>query len=356
MNRKDVINIKGVTIVLMVVHHLFAYKSLDSYTSVIPFFVLSGCSIEKILALFGKICVTTYFFLSGYGMAYKTVKNFYFRDCVKQCWKFYKIYLLVFCIFVPWRFIITNNDFNIKEFALNLIGYYSTYNAEWWFFSIYIIFILLLPVINKIPIKYLLYISFIIMCSGYGIRFFFTRRLDNIMIANFLKGQEWFVLYNLLLCQFAFCLGFWMAREGIIQQKIVTLFRNMKIGMVIFVGITLVLLKWNIKGGYMLDTLLVPIYISVVITIICRSNLLERVFSFLGKYSTWIWLTHTFFCYYYLGEFIYSLKYSLFIFGMTMFFSIMASIILEAIFSKLQDKINTQIRKIKNINIQRGEI
>lgn len=340
MNKKDVIYIKGVTIVLMVLHHLFAYKPLESYTSILPFFIVSGCTIEKIVGLFGKIVVTTYLFLSGYGMAHKTDKKFSFKDCIKQGWKLYKLYLLVFFIFVPWRYIINDSTFSIKEFLLNLIGYYSTFNAEWWFFSIYIIFILLIPVISKVSIKYLPFVSLGVMYFGYGIRFILTRRTDNIMIINFLNGQEWFILYNLLVCQFAFCLGYWMAKEASIFEKISSLLINMKLQIVILLGLALVILKWKIHGGYMLDTLLVPIYISVVMSIIYRSNLLERVFNFLGKCSTWIWLTHTFFCYYYFGKFIYSLKYSVFIFGMTMFSSLVASIILEFIHNKLQEKIS----------------
>lgn len=67
----------------------------------------------------------------------------------------------------------------------------------------------------------------------------------------------------MLICQFAFCLGYYIVNDNNkrIQEKIITLFKSMKLEVVILVGIILVSLKWKIHGRYFLDTLLVPIYI-----------------------------------------------------------------------------------------------
>ena len=47
------------------------------------------------------------------------------------------------------------------------------------------------------------------------------------------------------------------------------------------------------------DILLVPIFLLAAITIINMFSHLGTVFAYIGKYSTNIWLTHSFYCYYF---------------------------------------------------------
>ena len=52
---------------------------------------------------------------------------------------------------------------------------------------------------------------------------------------------------------------------------------------------------------------------------------------FIGKYSTYIWLTHTFFAYYYFQNYLYFFKYSTIIFAVCIICTIIVGFILEAI-------------------------
>ena len=66
--RVDTKSAKGVAVLLMLVHHLYAFPQYvpgGSLRSVITAF---GVPLPMILGEFGKICVSIFFFLGGYGM------------------------------------------------------------------------------------------------------------------------------------------------------------------------------------------------------------------------------------------------------------------------------------------------
>lgn len=60
---------KGVAILLMIAHHLFAFPERiyinSGYISMVSLF---GYDIEFLIGIFGKLCVAMYLFLSGYGI------------------------------------------------------------------------------------------------------------------------------------------------------------------------------------------------------------------------------------------------------------------------------------------------
>lgn len=128
--------IKGVAVLLMVWHHLFAFPERINYpyTALLDF---SFLHIETILAYFGRICISLFAFMSGYGMTRKatevkrTNKENALRVAVRHGVQFYTRYWLVFMAFIPIGFLLGIYSFEPKEFVKNLFGLSSTYNAEW---------------------------------------------------------------------------------------------------------------------------------------------------------------------------------------------------------------------------------
>ena len=80
------------------------------------------------------------------------------------------------------------------------------------------------------------------------------------------------------------------------------------------------------------DYLIVPVLV-LCIGVLIKSNIciktINKVLFFVGTYSTYIWLTHTFFAYYYFQDFIYSFKYSTIIFMVCLLCTILTGIIFE---------------------------
>ena len=64
--KEDTQIVKGTAIILMVTYHLFAYN--NKVNSNIQFVFLSRNAIGYTIAYFGKICVSIYLFLSGFGL------------------------------------------------------------------------------------------------------------------------------------------------------------------------------------------------------------------------------------------------------------------------------------------------
>lgn len=132
---------KGMAIILMLIHHLFAFPNRiltkQSYKSLL---LINGLQIEYYIGVFGKICVAMFLFLSGYGLYIITSKNnkFSIKDAIIRISRLYINYWTVFLIFIPIGFIFFGRTLNIKEFILNFLGLSSSYNGEWWFFRLYV--------------------------------------------------------------------------------------------------------------------------------------------------------------------------------------------------------------------------
>ncbi|MGF1765617.1 acyltransferase family protein, partial [Aliivibrio kagoshimensis] len=142
--------LKGIAILLMLFHHLFAFPDrIPATTDVI--YIFTSINFESKIALFGKICVPLFFFISGYG--FSSVNNSSPKYYINKIIQFYKSYWLVFIFFIPVFFIVNDTKFDLKELVLNIISLRSSYNSEWWFIKPYIFLVLLTPLIRNIRLK-----------------------------------------------------------------------------------------------------------------------------------------------------------------------------------------------------------
>ena len=92
--------LKGIALLLLLLHHLF-YTKTGLYDDII---INKDLYLINELGRFGKLCVTIFVFLSGYGLTKQTIKN-----PIQSLGKFYKrrfskLYLnywFIWIIFVP---------------------------------------------------------------------------------------------------------------------------------------------------------------------------------------------------------------------------------------------------------------
>lgn len=117
----------------------------------------------------------------------------------------------------------------------------------------------------------------------------------------------------------------------------------------IIIVICVMYIRYRNKNVTSFDYLLVPMFIFSIINIIkmCRLN---KIFSYLGKHSTNMWLVHSFFCYYYFQKLVFYPKLSVIIVLWLIILSLVASICISFI-EKCIKRILT-LRKIKNIEVQ----
>lgn len=347
---------KGLAILLMVCHHLFAFPDrLNNvyFSSIIPF---SNNYLELQTGSFGKICVSMFLFLSGYGLYKSYLRNGYFKfeDSIKRIKKFLLNYWIVFILFVPIGLIWFgyNRDFNI--FITNFFVLSSSYNGEWWFARLYIELLLLFPILkyllNKNTIFYFC-ISLILCVLPLEIHVLFELLPQLSIIKNNLIYND---LIQMLIWQPIFVLGCLTAKCDLFKVVNTFLFR-MKLNknyMYILVISFCVTARLNIPHLLKIDASYVDILITPIIILFCTNIIsklkIKNIFIILGRHSSNIWLTHTFFVYYYFQKIAFYPKISLLIVIWVCLLSIASSIIINFISLEFHNIRCYMGQKIKN--------
>lgn len=164
LSLKDTNILKGLAIILMLIHHLF-WKQNGLYDDV---HLIDDRYMVNQIGIFAKVCVAIFVFLSGYGLTVQAEKiggigklrDFYFH----RFKKLYLNYWFIWLIFVPISVFVFGRSFQTAfpdETALHTIldffgihhWFYSrpfSYNATWWFYSCIISLYLLFPLLYRL--------------------------------------------------------------------------------------------------------------------------------------------------------------------------------------------------------------
>jgi len=326
---------KGIAIILMMTHHLFKFpdKIKDvSYISIMPFWnqsIFSEKSFEFFLGDFAKICIAMYLFLSGYGlyMAYSKKGTFTFGDSVEKVIKFFIAYWKIFIIFIPIGLIWFSESaafhFNIIEFMANFFALSSSYNVAWWFARLYIELLLLFPLVIWLLKRGFIF-SIVLTLSLYIISF----KMDSVFMIvpqlSFLKKTFFYPdMVNILFWQIVFCVGCLTAKYNVFVSINKFISRKNLDTKVFYISMILVIMLIRIGSTFVfesigqgnatyIDFILAPLFILSCTNLINR-NRSKNIVLALGKNSTNMWLTHTFFCYYYFQELVFLPKISILI-------------------------------------------
>lgn len=314
--------IKGLAIILMVIHHTFAFPDRISNVNYIPIIF----NIDRYIAEFGRICVFMYLFLSGYGLFYCAERDngITYKNIIDRVIKLLSKYWLIIFLFIPVGIILGVYSFNINQFLMNFFTLSYSYNQEWWFINTYILLILSFPIVYKI-IKYKSYIkviilSLIISFTSIGIDFIMPS-IDSILFIKIIRLVCIYQLYFITGC--IFC-----------KYKVMDLIYNFvnskginKINNYVILVIICMLIR---QITSILDFIIGPIFIFSSMMIINKLKI-EKLFLFMNKHSTNIWLTHSFLCYYYFQDIVFMPKYAILIIPWIMILSVCLSFIINKI-------------------------
>lgn len=332
MTAKKSSSIKGIAIALMLIHHLFTWGQAD-YISIANITLPNNLTIEGFFGVFGKLCVTLYLFLSGYGFSSKYLKK---SNCtvsvyesLATAWKVYRKYLLVLIVFLPYGFLNKIYSCDLKTVLVNFIGFDTSYNKECWFLFVYILIVIfvlprLVKIRNKNQEKWAAIISLGVIVTGYALRFIIVHS----QIAWFRDTKLFFNLYYFLLSQFAFVVG-WMCKRWHFFEKAERI--DIRWPLWIISLAVLMVIKVYCPGGMLLDTIVTPFFVVLCLKALKRTNFIDHGFMILGKHSTYMWMTHTFFAFYYASSLIYGFRYPLLILVVLIAISFVTSCMLEFI-------------------------
>jgi len=195
-DKKQTLSLKGVAILIMIFHHLFLgiLQMADAYG--INCFPISQNRIHG-LAVFGKVCIYMFAFVSGYGLWIdysrtrdsKSVGKWMIERYIKTFSAYWFIFVIEFIYHIVNTNLIQSAFFaNYSRFEgcfyvlLNFLGVHNifstpTLDASWWYMSAVIVIIGVIPLIcrasEKLNPEYLLFLYILIQtlilgCAGYN--------------------------------------------------------------------------------------------------------------------------------------------------------------------------------------------
>lgn len=347
---------KSVAIILMFIHHLFAFPNrlLDGVTYVSCFLVGGNTPIEFYVGEFGKICVSMFMVLSGYGtyLSLLTNKNSITYFIYNKIKHLYLIYWKVFIIFIPIGMClgVKRIEKDVGSILYNFSALKISYNGEWWFLTPFIMTLILLPLIKQwldrknaeIGVDIFIIISFTIIIN---------RIIPNIMKLDFLsdfnKTLYWSILYSTLKLIPQFLIGCIIAKYDLFTGLRKKIKNNVLIYALSIVTIILVFYLRK-KNGSLMDVIYAPLFILAITSIIQDIRYVSDLLIRLNKRSTEMWLIHSFFCYHFCQKLIFSPKLSILILLLLIIISYASAWLIEYVFSCIKRIIRSFILKQQN--------
>lgn len=276
ISKKENLGLRGLCITLIVLHNLVhnrvPFIENEKWFDILnaDYFInhIFGHPILGLISYLGWIGVPIFFFLSGYGLSKKygsRIPNtlLFIKD------HYLKLLLLAGPIILLKNIVHVTPPLNVLgelTFLNNVFGDYEIHPGAFWYlrvaFQFYIVYALLL---RRIPVKWLLIFSFVVMCS--------FLLFDN----NTVKLMK----YHSVGWMLDFSLGVFVAQHGQWLKRIENIFCSIALlALVLFSSV-------NGYAWYFSSTFAVLFFLSI------KRHLTNRVMIFLGSITAFLYVTHT---------------------------------------------------------------
>ena len=314
-SRDDTKIIKGVAVVLMLMHHLWFFPDRIAGGELKHLFTIFGESSLGYFGSFGKICVSLFFFLGGYGIYIQSRKeNFNLINNIK---KLFTSYWKVFLIFIPIAFIFFSNQipyaandfsyarynsFSWSEVIKNFFTFSCTLNGEWWFLNSYLFAIISFPIIKQIISKFNSKYNIIIVIAVLILGTYVFPAIGNISKLGTLNNNYFY--YNFLCKSFPWVACFWMgavfAKDDLLIKFYNKINNSIHLNIIIdFLIIMAIIFFREQIVAEELDILYAQLLSIIFIDLADKLKIIKFIFYKLGCKSTNMFLIHSFYCYYF---------------------------------------------------------
>lgn len=337
--------IKGIAILLMLAHHLFGLPTLirepSSYIATIP-----GVPLDYWIGRFGKICVSVFLLLSGYGLALRMAQvgalppwRYFIGKAGRfllAYWPYFLLALGVGLAFFQER--LPNGNWRFPTdpagIVLNALTLKNTMAFEWWFAETYLLLVLLTrPLLQAAARPLLLFAGSIIgFAVGAGMD---AARFDPTVIS----------FANLLIWQWPWVVGIIAAKHGLAAIPVQLSPRLTGAGLAL--GIVAGFAVVERAAGFAMTPYLILATPAALLALVwlwpgLGEGVSGRGLGWLGRRTLGLWLVHPFFCYYFFQPMIYAPQYAPLIFALLLAASLAVVIPVEA-FRRFLDQ---RIRKL----------
>ena len=353
-SKRDTKIIKGVAICLMLYHHLFAYpmKVVDGnvFISLCSF---GETTLSTYIGQFGRICLPMFVFLSGYGSYLSSLRAGGVEKLVfRQISGLYKSFWKVFFIFVPLSVLL----FGIRpapvqrELIYNFLGLSYSFNKEWWFISPYVLLLILFPAVKRFVERknagMFVDLLAVVLLNGFVV--YVLPELIKAEIFVYLRESVFWEHINVMLGLLpGFMLGCIFAKYKLLDE-VKSRFGGRLLWCVAAIAGMGALFYIHLYNYMFYDFINTAVFICCIVILLPSrpGQLLGRVFEVLGEESTFMWLTHSFYCYYWCQKLVFAPKYSILIFLWLLALSFVTAKLLR-LFWKGVGRIYSRLSEIK---------
>lgn len=328
-SKEDTLSMKAIAVILMVIHHSIGFpeKLLNGATYDSFGKIADGRAVEVVFGNFGKLCVALFLMLSGYGM-YRSYMNRpqpvtnedMTHMIIKRIKNVYIKYWQILIIFAPIGVILGASNITTVpvDWIKNFLALDSTMNQEAWFLTPYILTMIMFPfIIRWFMRKHSNPWSDVILMLA------LNTLVVTVLISVVTKSQYTSELngnffYQKMLTVFGmlpmFMAGCYLAKYRVIE-RIHDLFDYAYVAKIM--GIIIIVVTYILRqrmsmmvfwGWDIFDFIYAATFTIGMALILDGLKYVNMVLGFIGKYATGIWLTHTFFCFYYFQDFTYATR------------------------------------------------
>ena len=347
--KSDTKIMKGIAICLMLYHHLFAFPERVTEGMFVSLYYFNDTNLSVCLGAFGKICVPLFTILSGYGCYISSRNNVDTNALVKRrIVSLYKTYWTVFFVCLP---ILVYKHRAMRSLLMydiiyNFLGLDVSFNEEWWFVLPFTLLLMMFPIIKRFIERQhaSFYLDlFLLIVLNTAIVYIIPEIISLPVCSMLSETTFWARIDELLEILPSFIIGCIFARYDILKLVKEKLAGRLLWCVAAIAGMCSVFLirAYNWKYYDFLDAAVFIICITVLLPT-KPMILLGKVFEKLGEESTYMWLVHSFFCYYWLPKLTYMPKYSPLIFLWLLVLSFVSAKIIRLIrkyFGVLCDKL-----------------
>lgn len=236
--------VKGVAILMLILHHLFLFPSSNPWFTGV--FGNNWGGIEFFLSSIGKLCIPFFFFVSGYGlwMSSKGESSLWKKTFVRVK-NLYVIYVVTVFVTVLllylWDGVFPLHS--LRQAVETFLGVNVALNGSWWFFIVYVELLLLTPLavllVQRFSWQIFLGLSFFLYLFSAPVSGFpyLASLLNDAGLEDLL--YTYFPLNLFWPNQFYFFTGFCLAASGYFEQG---LQRGLKIGFFYRIAFALLLI------------------------------------------------------------------------------------------------------------------
>lgn len=301
MTKLETDDIKGIAISFMLLLHLFnTYNYHDIYT---PYLLINGTPLTFYISLFADNCVVLFLFCSGYGLyaSYKKagsteqyIKSFTRR--LKSLYIKYWIILVLFCFILGPLLGESGYPGSWQTILLNLTAIDTSYNGAWWFFTTYVLCLLLSPILFKLIDRY--NVSLVILMFFVIYTVVYIQRFKAVLVISNPQLQ-WLVTEAALLANslLPFVIGAYFIKFNllsVIKYRLEYCFSRFAINVVMLMNLVFMFIaKTYVPTLY--TAIFTGIGLVVCYLLIDKPKIISSTLAYLGDHSSNIWLTHMFF-------------------------------------------------------------